>query len=265
MAITTMDQLAAAIAAGITSPTYDASITAQGPGFFCSLWTAGGHPGAGATPATGVGAVPTNATAGAIYYVNPTGINIGYLGSWSASATTIGTLILYDRLVHTSGLSGIVTSAQTVNSTAITRTYDSGNAVEAWLEWYTATGATACTATIAYTNQSGTSSRSGTASIAASTKAACMIPISLQSGDTGVQSVQSVTLSGTTGTAGNFGITMCQRLAQMQVVIAGTGVAVNWGQLGLPIIANNACLAYKVLASTTSTGIWMNTLSFIQG
>lgn len=265
MAITTMDGLAAAMASGIGSPTYEASVTAQAAGNFCSLWTAGGHPGAGATPASGAGAVPTNATAGSIYYVNPTGGNTGYLGAWAASAATVGTLILYDRLVHTSGLSGTVTTAQTVNSTAITRSYNSGNTPEAWLEWYTATGSTAVTATVSYTNQAGTAGQTGTASIPASAKAGLMIPVSLAAGDTGVQSVQSVTLSASTLTAGNFGVTLCQRLAQMQVPLAGTGTVSNWGQLGLPNIVNSACLAFKVLTSTTSTGIWMNTLNFIQG
>src|SRR5579859_6600087 len=136
-----MDGLVAALAAGQPSDTYEASLTAKAAGNFCSLWTAGGRPGAGATPATGAGAAPTNATAGAIAYTNP-GSGTGYLARLFVTGSTVGSLILYDRLVHTSGLSGIVTTAQTVNSTAITRTYNSSADVGAWLERYTATGST---------------------------------------------------------------------------------------------------------------------------
>jgi hypothetical protein len=263
MAITTMDGLVAALASGQYIDTEEASVAGVA-GQYTSLWTAGGRPGAGAVPATGVGQANTNSTAGAIPYVNPGGSLTGYLARLEASSSAAESLIVYDRLVSASGLSGTVTTAQTVNSTALTR-YTSGVNVGAWLEWYTATGSTACTATISYTNQAGTSGRSTTVAIAASTPAGRMIPIPLASGDTGVQSVQSVTLSVSTGTAGNFGITLAARICTVPLILANAGVIFDYAALGLPVIANNACIAFKVLCTTTVTGYVLTGMTFVSG
>ena len=267
MAITTMDGLVAAIAGAQLYYTYEASLGAKAAGSFESLWTATGWPGAGSTPGTGAGAVPTNATAGAVPFVNPGGANTLYLARLGVTGATVGTVILYDRLVHTSGLSGTVITAQTVNSTALTR-YTSGNGVQCWLEFYGATGSTGVTATISYTNSASTpvSGRSGTAAIPATTVIGQVIPMMLAAGDTGVTSVQSVTLSATTGTAGNFGITLASDLAMAPIQIANVAAPIaDFGQLGLPIVLPNGCLAYRVLASTTSTGIIQTQLTLAQG
>lgn len=264
--ITTMDGLVAAIATAQPVKTYEASITTVAGDFF-SLWTAAGNPGAGATPASGAGVAPTSATAGAIPWTNPSGANTAYLARFGAYSTEIGTFVLADRLVHTSGLSGTVATAQTVDSAAITRNYTSGTAYAEglWLEVYSALGSTACTATVSYTNQAGTSGQSGTASIPASAKVGFLAPVSLASGDYGVQSVQSVTLSVSTGTAGNFGVTLTWDICSVPVLVIGTGNILDYAGLGLPIIQPSACLAYKVLCETTSSGIVLTELTFAQG
>ena len=264
MAITTMDQLVAGFSGAQFIDTYEASLTTQAAGNFCSLWKAGGRPGAGGTPSTGSGDVPTNATAGALPYVNP-GSGTGYLGRVALNGTTAGAFLLHDRLVETSGLSGTSITAQTVNSTAITRTYGSGIDTGCWIEVYTALGSTAATATISYTNQSSTSGRSGTISIPATAKVGSMYPMSLQSGDTGVLSVQTVTLSISTGTAGNFGITLMQRICQIPLILGNTGIVLDYAGLGLPVIQNNACLFPVILATATSTGIFVAEYTFISG
>jgi hypothetical protein len=263
MAITSENGLIAALASGQLFSSYYQSFGSTS-GRTQSLWTAGGQPGAGATPATGAGAVPTSATAGAIPFVNPSGANTGYLARMTASSSQANFLRIYDRLVHTSGLSGTVTTAQTVNTVAITRTYSTP--VSAWLEIYGAVGGTATAATVSYTNQAGTTGRTGTAVIAASASAGNLFPIVLQSGDTGVQSVQSVTLSASTGTAGNFGITLMANLAS--VGIPGPGLAcppLNYAALGLPVIQPNACLAAMVIPTTTGTGSIYAELTLAQG
>lgn len=264
MAITTMDGLVSAIAAAQYYDTYEISMTSKAAGSFQSLWKAGGNPGAGGTPSTGSGDVPTNATAGAIPFSNPSGANTLYLARVEVSSSTVETVTLYDRLVETSGLSGIVTTAQTVNSTALTR-YTGGIGVGCWLEFYTATGSTAATATVSYTNQNGTSGQSGTAAIPATTVVGQMIPLTLAAGDYGVKSVQSVTLSISTGTAGNFGITLAYRIASFPLTLANTGVVFDYAGLGLPVIQSNACLAYKVLCSATNTGTILSGLTLAQG
>jgi hypothetical protein len=266
MAVTTMDGLVAAIAAGQSVQTLETSITTVASSFF-SLWTAPGNPGAGATPASGAGAAPTNATAGAIPFTNPGGSNTAYLAKLGAYASQIETLLLVDRLVHTAGLSGTVITAQTVSSTAITRNYPGGtaNANGLWIEVYGALGATGATATVIYTNQAGATTQSGTATIPASAKVGALYPVSLASGDYGVRAVTSVQLSISTGTAGSFGVTLTWSLASIVVMLAGTGQALDYAGLGLPVVQSGACLGYYVLCNATASGNVLTNLLFAQG
>lgn len=263
MAITTMDGLVAALAAANYVDSEDQSVT-TGTGQFTSLWRAGGRPAAGSNPGSTSGIVCSSSTPGALPYVDPGSGLTGYLARMEASSSVAGSLILYDRLVTSDGLSGTVTTAQTVGTPSLTR-WTGGTGVSAWIEIYTATGATQVTATVSYTDQSGTSGNSGTCVIPASAKAAQMFPVSLASGDTGVQAVASVQLSASTGTAGSFGITLAQRVVTAPIPLANVGLLLDYAQLGLPIIANGACLAWKVLATTTSTGVIIAGFMFAQG
>jgi hypothetical protein len=258
-----MDGLVAALATAALVDTFEGTMTATSVGSFQSLWMSGGRPGAGVIPATGSGAAPTNATVGAIPFTNPGGANTAYLARFFGSGVNPGSLLLYDRLVNTSGLSGIVTTAQAVASTAITRTYTPAS-TSAYLEVYTGLGATNTTGTCVYTNQSGTAGQTGTFSVPANAKQGLMIPILLAAGDTGVQTVTSVTLAASTGTAGNFGVTLAQRL--VGVPLNGTqGSLLDYAATGMVIIQPNACLAYILLPSSTTTGAIISELTVAQG
>jgi len=161
------------------------------------------------------------------------------------AASMNGVLMLYDRLVQTGGLSGTVTTAQTVNSVALPSRGGGGDQVECWLEVHTAVGTTSVTATVTYTNEAGTSGRTGTTAIGAGSQAAGMsfMPIKLQAGDKGVRSVQSVQLSATTGTAGNFGVTLRKRICDLTVFPSRWEAKdLDWLGLGLPPIDQDACI-----------------------
>ena len=262
MAITSTDQL---LAASKQLKSFGkVSMAAKAAGTFQSLWTAAGLPTAGVAAGTATGLAPTSATAGALPFVNPSS-GLSYLSKIGNSQQTVGTLILYDRLVHTSTLNGTLTTAQTVNSAALTR-HTTGEDVELFLEVYTATGATASNVTISYTNSAGVAGRTTPAvAMQVTPVAGQMLPIPLQSGDTGIRSVQSVTLSSSTATAGNFGITLVKRIAEIPITVAGTGVVLDPFALGFPEIENNACLSFMVVTSTTSTGFITGTINIAQG
>ena len=262
MAITTLDQLLGAV--NQPKSFGKVSATAKGAGTFQSLWTTAGLPTAGVTPTTAAGVAPTSTTAGAIKFTNPV-TGLSYLSKVSSTHQTVGTLILYDRLVHTAALNATLTTAQTVNSAALTRN-TSGEGVEIFLEFYTATGATASNVTVSYTNSDGVAGRTSVSvPMPVTPVAGQMLPIPLQSGDKGVRSIQSVTLSASTGTAGNFGITLVERIAEMPVCVAGGGIVLDPFALGLPKIEDNACLAFMVVCSTTSTGFITGTFNIAQG
>lgn len=241
-----------------------AGVAATAPiaGRGCSLWTYDGMPAGGAVPT--VAAIPDRTTTGAIPFTAPGGSREKWLIGANITPLTAGVYLLYDRLFHIGGLSGTSTSAQTVQgspaSPALTRnTGGAGNM--AWYEVYTIIGTTSTTLTMTYTNQGGTGSRTSTINIGATgfreVTRAQRIP--LAAGDTGIQSIQSVQLSASTLTAGNFGITIAQPLAWIPVGFAGTA---GWrdyttGLPGIPAINPDACLGLMFIPSAaTAPEVW---------
>lgn len=266
MAIDTMDKLVAALP-GQHRHLFKASQTAEGAGTWHSLWRAAGNPGAGSTPPSGNGQVPTRLTAGAITLVNPSGANKLYLARFSVAGSTAGTVILYDRLWHNSGFSGNITAAQTIATPpTLTRPDANGDDVELWGEVYTAMGATASVFTATYTNQDGIAGRSATYSMPANAlSAGQMFPFLLQAGDTGVRTVSQVQLSAATGTAGDFGLVLLRRLAEVPITYVNVLADRDAFALGMPEIFPDACLALQVFCTTTVTGSVMAAVEFIEG
>ena len=124
-----------------------------------------------------------------------------------------------DLLNHHNGMSGVVTTEQTTNlpsgSTAALTRYTSGEGVMIGLVIYTIIGTTGTTVTVRYTNSAGVGNRISTATAFGATgfrEANIIIPIPLQAGDTGVRSVEGVTVTATTGTAGSFGVSLFKPL-----------------------------------------------------
>lgn len=234
-------------------------------GAIFSMWRSTGPLSAqGAIP--GAAAVPDSTTLGAqAAFTNPGGADKTYLDDMSVSCTNAGRVILVDRLIHNGNLSGTVTTAQAVNTPALPATRagnTTGVGLEWYLEWYTDTGATAVTATVTYTNQAGTAGRTTTVSLTATMRAGRILPITPQAGDTAIQSIQSVTLSATTGTAGAFGVSCYRRLKDFTVPTANVGVDTT---ANLVEIINSACLAVLVECSTTTTGDVRGVMSLVQG
>ena len=79
-----------------------------------------------------------------------------------------------------------------------------------------------------------------------------MLP--LQDGDIGVQEIASVTLAASTGTAGNFGVTLAKPIGLGIAPAAGTGFWRDYvtGLPGLPKIDTNACIALAFMANSTT-------------
>ncbi len=239
--------------------TYEKSVTmVAGTGQIWSQWLGVGRPEAGVAP--GAAAVPTSTTAGALArFTNPTsGETLRMLKYYAIAGNSTSALTLYDRLVHSGGLSGVVTTAQAVNTPALTRGDTTGIGVVGFVECYVALGATPRTLSVSYTNTAGVAGRTGSASIPANMLASRMVAITLQAGDLGIRSIETVTLSGTTGTAGNFGVTMARRIEGFNVGMQGqnnvpmhrTGL-----NLALPKIEADACLWHLIRSLTAGSGI----------
>ena len=126
-----------------------------------------------------------------------------------------------------------------------------------WVEIYTALGSSGTTITASYTNQAGASGRTTKAVSIGGTgnnEAQRMLPLPLQDGDTGVQAVASVTLAGSTGTAGDFGVTVVRPLGLGAIPVAGAGFLRDYvtGLPGLPKIDTDASLAMAFLSNGTA-------------
>lgn len=267
MTITTRDQLIDALGNNSSRIVLDkATISSQAAGTFVSLWRATGQPGQGAIPAAA--AVCDNTLTGAIGFAQQTAPATTY-GAW-ANATCSNsamTVEIHDRLMHMGGLNGTLTTAQTVgvdisaNLATANLSERKGDAnysdIQWWLEWYTATGSTAVTATVAVTYNDGTT---GTLSVslAATRPASLMIPLNglIPSAAAGkyIRAITTVTLSATTGTAGSFGVTATRPRMTLPLPLANKMEIFDWAALGLPEIFNSSCLFPLVLTSTTSSG-----------
>lgn len=229
-----------------------AGAAAQTPvaGKWTSYWLYEGQPSHGATPTTV--AAPTRATQGAWGQANPGGGRQKWMSALVAACGSQGTLMLYDRLLHIGGLDGTVTTAQTVGGALTRFTGGSGNIM--WAEIYTAIGGTTSGITASYTNQSGAFKTSTAVQIGNTNfkEAQRILPLSLAAGDSGVQGVTSVTLSLSTGTAGNFGITVAHPLAYIGCAQSGLAGVRSFLEGGMVEIPTDACLAWAFLPVSTT-------------
>ena len=203
---------------GIDARDGSLGVTAPVTGRWATYWSYNKQPnGEGAAPTTVT--APTGATAGAVPITAATGGRTKYLVSAFCYSPQNHYVMIYDRLLHIGNLSGTVTTAQTVGGTLTRNTGGAGNFIA--IEVFGQIGTTARTVTASYTNQAGTSGRTTQAVTIGGTgyrDISTMIFLPLQDGDTGVQAVASITLAGTTGTAGNIAVIVGRRLCYLDVM-----------------------------------------------
>jgi hypothetical protein len=173
------------------------------------------------------------------------------------------TLILVDLLNISGGLNAILTTEQTTNlpSAPLTR-YVNGEGVFAGLITWATTGSTISTSSINYINQNGISEQISPPMSFSGSSTSERVPgrihlIPLAPGDTGVREVKSVTLSATTGTAGNFGVALFKPLAMMSVSFSQPIDAVSTGGFigSLCKIFPNACLSIFLCPGTGAQSV----------
>ena len=165
-------------------------------------------------------------------------------------------MMVVDLLNVNGGLNATLTTAQTTNlpTAALTR-YTSGEGVMAGIVIYTIIGTTATTVTISYTNSAGVSGRTSTATTFGGgfyREIGVLLPIPLQAGDTGIRSIESVTVTATTGTAGNFGVCMFKPLAMISLESATGAMPLDSVSTGCIInslceIHPDACLTFSAV------------------
>lgn len=246
-----------------------AAATAPVAGRYTSLWSYNkNRMGSGAIPSTS--AVPTNATNGTLAQTNPAGGAQKWLVGSGCSFNTNCGIMVYDRLVHSGGLSGVTTTAQTTNlpTSALTR-YTSGEGNFIFVEISALIGTTTTTATIEYTNQDGTTGRVTPAFTIGGTglrEAQRFIIVPLADGDTGVRAIANLDLVATTGTAGDIAVGIGHPINFMVANTSGGMTVMDHlsGHQILPEVMEDAALAYFFLASVTTVPSGWFQFSFLE-
>ena len=180
----------------------------------------------------------------------------------NTSGTAGSTLVAVDLLNVSGGLSGVVTTEQTTNlpTAALTR-HTTGEGVFIGLVVYTTIGTIATTVTVRYTNQAGVADKVSTATSFGGTtfrEVGRLIQIPLAAGDTGVRSVEGVTLTASTGTAGSFGVCLFKPLMQFSLDNTTGTIPVDavssGGMIGsMAEFDDDACLTFMAMNPVTQS------------
>jgi hypothetical protein len=264
MAITTGDGLMAALAAADFYAWAKNSNAVPASNQQYSLWATNGSPVAGAVP--GAAATCTTATTGAVPFTYAGGSSLAYVGYFTTQALQLACMVVYDRLAHMGGLSGTSVAAQTVSLSVPGSRLASADLtnVEWYLEVYSDLGSSGQTATVTYVNTSSVSHTVGITVPGTARAGLLTRVIPTVSGDV-IQSITSIQLAGSTGTAGNFGFTCARRLVQSAASNMNEIDIQDVMSSGMGQIPNNACLWFTFLSSGASTLTMSGSLKIIQG
>jgi hypothetical protein len=258
MAITSLDQY---IAAAKQRVTYLKSVAMTATGFAPHTMIAqAGNPGAGVLAGTSVaaGVVPDDTTAGFPALFSPGGVS--YLSKVEFGNTVASRMGIYDLLWKggaypfnaSQTLSGQPAISGRCPDYAGGSTF--GNGIEIWLECVTAfTGN--ITVAVTYTNSAGVTGRTtGTFAPAVAPILGRMIQMPLQSGDSGVQKIESVTA--TIATVGTFNVLLMRPLwTSGRVKLPGDGDIHDMLKTGMPVVYNTSALYLVVQPDSGSSGI----------
>lgn len=205
--------------------------------------------------------------------VSPSRKHLLNLNAWSTAATGVpGTLMLVDMQGYYPGISNNTTSAQTLIGTPSLR-YPNGEGVRAFMVQTSVAGATAQNFAMSYTDQAGNTGNTLPVTVACTASSVVgrinhsgvaannygpFLP--LASGDTGIRSVQTVTMSA--ANTGTFALVLARPLATITLSVAGLMTEKDLlNQIpSLPEIKDGACLTWlfgsgaATAASTTFAG-----------
>lgn len=233
-----------------------------------SLHAATGYPGAWSPGTPGLNGRATDGTTaadgGCLPIPNPAAGG-NYLVGFQAQGTVVQPIALHDVLWVNTGLVVTTTTAQALASAAWPArdlngsTNGLGVQIAILVTTATTNAAVITNTTMSYTNQDGTAGRTATiSSFPATAVAGTIVWFQLQAGDSGVRSIQSVTL-GTSYGGGAISLIATRRLALAPCTVVNIAAAsplrpAEQGSAGVRLW-NGTCalLAYRATATTATT------------
>lgn len=210
--------------------------SAEAAGILHSTFYEGGNPLAAAANGNALAGAALTSYAGQLPFKNPSS-GYTYLARARSNiittTTNYRTLIICDRLWHNDTIAETTTTGQTINSvTWPARDRDgstNGVGIMVGIEVSTATtnAGVITNTTMTYTNDAGTGSKTGTiASFPATAVAGTFVPFALDAGDTGVRSIQTLTL-GTSYGGGTIHLVAYRILAILNIAAPMAQVPVD--------------------------------------
>lgn len=267
MAITTL----AGVLSGLIPPQPFAKAAQSGgtTNIPVSYWASGGFPRAGSYDSTLNGVALTSPITGQIPFTNPASGNT-YLAKLSGTVGSSGssTVHLMDRLWHNGGIATSTATPQTIVTPTWPARDDTGSTggvgVILAIEASAATAATV-NASISYTNSGGVSGRTSIGGNIINVYTGDFIYMTLQAGDVGVQSVQSITVNLAAGVVVN--VVAYRRLATVTNPFLARSAVGDAVSLGMPRMFNSSVpfLVAETSATWDASSSLVGHVLFTQG
>lgn len=264
--------------AGKSYPFMKTATAAKAAGnWYCTSKDAG-YPGAWSPGSPGINGRVTDGTsaadAGCVPIANAsTGAN--YLTALEMASSVAHTNDFFDCLWVNTGLVVTTTTAQAISMPTlpprdINGTTDGEGCTIALLFTSAATNAAAIANTIvSYTNSKGVAGRTATltsgitgSQIPISPVIGTMIWFNLQAGDTGVRSIQSISLS-TSLVTGSISLMVCRDISTIGTTIANVSTPKAIGAPGIRLY-NGTCMLHNILASSTTATFFSGSLAIME-
>ncbi len=244
--------------------------------WYCTSKDAG-YPGAWAVGTPGVNGRVTDGTTSADYGCIPitnavSGSN--FLTALDMQASVNHTHDFFDCLWVNSGIAVTTTTAQTIASPTLPArdvngaTSGEGCGIALLFTAASTNGAAISNTTVSYTNSKGVSGRTATlttatgSAIPASPVIGTMIWFALQAGDTGVQSIQGITL-GTSLVTGSVSLMITRDICTIGTTMVNVASAKNIGSPGIKMF-NGTCLLHNIMASATTATFMSGSLTVME-
>lgn len=256
---------------GLTKTFGKTGTASDAASYFYGYWKDTGVLGAWAPGSPGLAGRATDGTtstdAGCIFFPDAGAGKVRYLTEASMDATVASAFSLWDVVWVNSGLVVTTTTGQTINSVAFPARDDNGstNGEGYYIGIYAVAAlgnaALVSNSTVTYTNSAGTGSRTATLSATvpqnfpATPVIGTVVWFNLAAGDTGVRSIQTVTLN-TTLTSGTASVFVARKIVDMPVSVANLSFTRYVGGSTGVVLYDNACiLPFARTSATTATVI----------
>ena len=262
---------------GYAIPFMKTGTAADTTGYWYCTSKDNGFPGAWAPGTPGLNGRVTDGTQtadnGCIKIKNPS-VGANFLTELQMASSVNHTHLFFDCLWVNSGIAVTTTTAQAIVTPTLPARDSDGttNGEGCMIAMLTTTANTNAAAiansTVSYTNSKGVSGRTATltalqgSQIPVSPAIGTIVWFNLAAGDTGVQSIQSLTL-GTSLTAGANSLMICRDIATIGTTIANVSAQKILGSPGIRLY-NGTCMLHCILASATTATFFSGELTIME-